>query len=262
MMKNGKKIIGIILTILIILLNVSCTKCDKNGEQEMSINNLSKEEVADGWQLLFDGESFDGWRGIGIDGVPTGHWKIDKGSIQKIASGNVPTREDGQPLKGGDLMTKKTFKNYELKFEWKISEAGNSGVKYNVIEEFSIKNGSANALGYEYQVLDDEKHIDNLNPTHRTGSLYDIIEAKETFLKPVGEYNTAKIVFNESLIEHWLNGKKVLEANTASPEFDSLYQKSKYHIYKDFTLHKDAHIVLQDHGNDCWYRNIKIKIIN
>jgi hypothetical protein len=159
-------------------------------------------------------------------------------------------------------MTKDTFQDFELRFEWKISEVGNSGVKYNVSEEVSIKNGSSHALGYEYQVLDDVKHSDNLNPTHRTGSLYDLIEAKGKSLKPVGEYNTARIIFKGTHGEHWLNGTKVVEFDTDTPEFDSLFQKSKYYKYPDFMVHKNAHIVLQDHGDDCWYRNIKIKVLN
>ncbi|NOX64787.1 MAG: DUF1080 domain-containing protein [Chlorobi bacterium] len=261
-MKKISKNVKIFFSVFIFLtLFISCSQNSKKVEKPTGPNTLTKAEIADGWQLLFDGKSFDGWRGIGIEGVPEGHWKIIDGAIQKIASGDVPTRPDGQPLKGGDLMTKKTYKDFELKFEWKISPGGNSGVKYNVIEEISIKNGWTSALGYEYQVLDDEKHSDNLNPTHRAGSLYDMIEAKGKTLKPVGEFNTARIVFVGNHLEHWLNGKKVVEADTDTPEFQELFQKSKYHNHPDFTVHKDAHIVLQDHGNDCWYRNIKIKII-
>ena len=254
--------IMIVSSILIVfLLLTNCGECNSKVEKLSGPNTLTKEEIADGWQLLFDGKSFEGWRGIGIDGVPEGHWKIENNAIRKIASGDVPTRADGQPLKGGDLMTKKTFKNFELKFEWKISEAGNSGVKYNVIEEESIKNGWTSALGYEYQVLDDDKHSDNLNPTHRSGSLYDMIESKGKVLKPVGDFNTSRIVFNENHLEHWLNGIKVVEADTDTPVFEELFQKSKYNKHADFTVHKDAHIILQDHGNDSWYRNIKIKVL-
>lgn len=261
-MKKSIKNVMIVSSLLIMFLLL--TNCgEKKSEAEMPIgpNTLTKAEIADGWQLLFDGKSFDGWRGIGIDGVPEGHWKIVDGAIQKIASGDVPTQADGQPAKGGDLITKKTYQNFELKFDWKISEGGNSGVKYNVNEEYSIKNGYTGALGYECQVLDDEKHSDNLNPTHRSGSLYDMIEAKGKTVKPVGEYNSAKIVFNGNKIEHWLNGTKVVDANTDTPEFEELFKKSKYNNKKDFTVHKNASIVLQDHGNACWYRNIKIKVL-
>jgi len=261
-MKKVMKNLVIVLNLAIMFFLVtSCGEKKSEVEKPVGPNALTKAEITDGWQLLFDGKSFDGWRGIGIEGVPEGHWKIVDGAIQKIASGDVPTQADGQPVKGGDLITDKTFQNFELKFEWKISEAGNSGVKYNVDESVSIKNGSTGALGYEYQVLDDDKHSDNLNPTHRSGSLYDMIESKGKVLKPVGEYNSAKVVFNGNIIEHWLNGKKVVEANSDTPEFEELFKKSKYHNKKDFTVHKNGSIVLQDHGNDTWYRNIKIKIL-
>jgi hypothetical protein len=261
-MKRTTKNISVVLIVIIsLLLFTNCREEKDSIEKPVGPNTLTKAEVADGWQLLFDGKSFDGWRGIGTTEVPKGHWKIVDGQIQKIASGDVPTKADGQPVKGGDLITKKTFKNFELKFEWKISEGGNSGVKYNVDESISIENGWTGALGYEYQVLDDDKHSDNLNPTHRSASLYDMIESKGKTLNPVGEYNSAKIVFNNNILEHWLNGKKVVEINTDTPEFEELFKKSKYHNHPKFTVHKDAHIVLQDHGNDCWYRNIKIKIL-
>lgn len=262
MKKTIKNLLALSSILTMLLLLVNCGECDSKVEKPTGPNTLTEAEIADGWQLLFDGKSFEGWRGIGIEGVPEGHWKIVDGSIQKIASGDVPTKADGQPVKGGDLISKKTYQDFELMFEWKISEGGNSGVKYNVNEAISVENGWTGALGYECQVLDDDKHSDNLNPTHRSGSLYDMIEAKGKTVKPVGEYNSAKIVFNENIIEHWLNGNKVVDANTDSPEFEELFQKSKYRDKTDFTLHKNAHIVLQDHGDACWYRNIKIKKLN
>ena len=248
--------------LLIIFSLFFIASCSSNSEenQELELHNkLTEKEIAEGWELLFDGKTFNGWRGIGIEGVPEGHWKIEDGTIRKIESGDVPTLPDGQPKKGGDLMTDREFNNFELRFDWKISEAGNSGVKYNVVEEVSIKNGSTGALGFEYQVLDDEKHSDNLNPTHRSASLYDLIEAKGKSVKPVGEFNSAKIIFNGNHGEHWLNGVKVVEFDTDTPEFAEFFKKSKYHKHEDFVKHKVAHIILQDHGNDCWYRNIKIK---
>lgn len=258
-----KRLFAISISILIIFGCSSQNKdTNKSDDQTKANNTLSKEEIAEGWQLLFDGKSMNDWRGIGIEGIPTGHWKIENGAIRKIASGNVPKMSDGQPQKGGDLISKETFKNYELKFEWKISEAGNSGVKYNVVEENSLKGGSKNALGFEYQVLDDEKHSDNVNSSHRSAALYDLIATKGAVTLPIGKYNAAKIVFNKNHGEHWLNGVKVVEYELDSPEFDKLFKKSKYRDIADFTKHQIAHIVLQDHGNDCWYRNIKIRTLD
>lgn len=242
------------------LASCTCNKEKNNNTNEP--NTLTKAEIADGWELLFDGKSFDGWRGIGIKGIPEGHWKIENNAIKKISRGNVPTQADGQPAKGGDLITDQTFENYEFKFDWKISKAGNSGVKYNVIEEVSIGWGSTGALGYEYQVIDDVNHPDNLNPTHLAASLYDMIQSKGGVAKPVGEFNTSRIVFNNKHGEHWLNGVKVVEYDIDSPEFNALYQKSKYAKHENFTNHKIARIVLQDHGDNCWYQNLKIKKLN
>ncbi len=257
-----RKIQFAILLIISLLIVVGCSNEKTDGVKPIGPNELTKQEAADGWILLFDGKTFNGWRGIGIKGIPEGHWKIEDNSIRKIASGDVPVIEDGQPLKGGDLITKETFKNFELSFEWKVGNASNSGVKYNVDEQYSIDNESTSALGYEYQVLDDSNHSDNVNPTHRAGSLYDLIEAKNKILKPVGEFNTAKIVYNENHIEHWLNGKKVVETDTDSPEFAEYFKNSKYFKHETFNVHKDARIILQDHNDDCWYRNIKIKILD
>ncbi|MCP5064224.1 MAG: DUF1080 domain-containing protein [Ignavibacteriae bacterium] len=261
MKKVAKNFLLLSSIVIMLLVLTNCGESKSKLEKPVGPNVLTQEEIAEGWELLFDGKTFNGWRGIGIENIPEGHWKIENGAIQKIASGDVPTKADGQPVKGGDIITKETFQNFELKFDWKISEGGNSGVKYNVDEKISIENGWTGALGYECQVLDDDKHNDNLNPTHRAGSLYDMIESKGKVLNPVGKYNSARIVFNGNKLEHWLNGKKVVEAYTDSPEFEEIFQKSKYHKHSEFTVHKNAHIVLQDHGDDCWYRNIKIKKI-
>jgi len=140
-------------------------------------NTLTETEQAAGWQLLFDGQTFDGWRGLGRDSIPTEHWTIENGSIRKVASGEVATAPDGQPLEGGDIMTAGTYRDFELTFDWKVSPGANSGVKYNVSEEMSTASppGYA-ALGFEYQVLDDELHPDAQNgPTRIASALYDLV---------------------------------------------------------------------------------------
>lgn len=238
------------------------SKCETKATAPM-VNTLSAQEKADGWELLFDGKTLNGWRGIGIKGIPKGHWDVVDGCIHKIGKKDVPRQADGQPVKGGDLITDTTFNNFILYFEWKISKGGNSGVKYNVIEEVSIKNGWTGALGYEYQVIDDINFPGELTPKHQAAALYDMIAPnKEKVLKPVGEFNTSKIVFIGDHGEHWLNGKKVVEYDINTPEFRELFKKSKYHEHKDFAKHKIASIVLQDHGDECWFRNIKIKRVN
>jgi len=226
-------------------------------------NTLTAAERRDGWQLLFDGSTFDGWRGLGYDSVPTAHWMIDDGAIRKIPKGQVPRQADGQPAVGGDLMTKDTFRDFELAWDWKISRAGNSGVKYNVSEEISMAAAPNHAaLGFEYQVLDDSLHEDNKVPSHRAGALYDLIPPNDTkTLKPVGEWNTSRLVFRGNHGEHWLNGTKVVEFDLGTPRMDSALAQSKYKSIRNFAQRRAGHIVLQDHGDEVFFRNIKIRVL-
>lgn len=253
------------------MLSIGVAACTSEGgasegeastEQEAtSPNTLTDAEREAGWTLLFDGESFDGWTGLGREAIPEGHWVIEDGAIRKIDSGEVPTAEDGQPLEGGDIMTEATYRNFEFAFEWKASEVGNSGVKYNVSESLSTTHDPPYAaLGFEYQVLDDDRHPDGEEADHRSSALYDLIAANEQkALRPVGEWNTARIVLDGSHGEHWLNGEKVLEYDLESARFDSLFAASKYADIEGFRTRRAGHIVLQDHSDDFWFRNIKIR---
>lgn len=233
-------------------------------ERSQAPNTLTDREKAEGWRLLFDGRTFAGWRGLGRPDVPRAHWAIEDGAIKKIPTKDVPLQKDGQPLAGGDLMTVDTFGDFELSFEWRISPGGNSGVKYNVSEEMSKANSPGTAaLGFEYQVLDDDLHADAKNGPNRTaGALYDLIgpDPASKRLRPVGEYNSARIVFVGNHGEHWLNGAKVLEYDLGTPRFADLLAKSKYKAIKGFADRRKAHLVLQDHTDAAWYRNIKIRI--
>jgi hypothetical protein len=231
------------------------------GDPAFLSNRLTLEEQGDGWRLLFDGKTFNGWRGLGYDTVPTAHWKIENGTIRKLADGQVPRLPDGQPAAGGDLMTRNTFRDFELTWEWKISRAGNSGVKYNVSEEISMANAPNHAaLGFEYQMLDDNLHEDNKVPSHRAGALYDLIPPNgNKVLKPVGEWNSSTIVFRGNHGEHWLNGQKIVEFELGTPVMDSLLAKSKYRDIKGFGEKRAGHIVLQDHVDEVFFRSIKIR---
>ena len=218
----------------------------------------------DGWQQLFAGGSFSGWRGIESESIPSGHWSLDDGVLRKIASNDVPTAADGQPLVGGDIMTVETFQDFELRFEWKVAPAANGGVKYNVSQRLSVSNEPKSAaLGFEYQVLDDDLHPDALNgPTRQAAALYDMIPPDPSrVLRPVGEFNEARIVFVGGHGEHWLNGVKVLEYQVGSDRFDELLAKSKYAPVEGFADLRAGHIVFQDHGDDVWFRNIEIRAI-
>lgn len=242
-----------IVILLILFLLICCSREE--------LNQLTAAEKAEGWILLFDGHSFSGWRGLGQAGFPEEHWTIENGAIKKIPSSEVPRQADGQPIQGGDILTINTFQDFEMVWEWKISPAGNSGIKYNVSEEMSTAYPPDHAaLGFEYQILDDEKHPDGLKtPMFQAGSLYNLVGPMNKRLKPVGEYNSARIVFHGNHGEHWLNGKKILEFNLDTPEFKALLAKSKYHKYPNFAQKRKGHIVLQDHTDAVWYRNIKIR---
>ncbi len=233
-------------------------------QQEVPPNTLTAAEKAEGWRLLFDGSTFAGWRGLGRDGIPAGHWIVEEGAIRKVASGAVPTAPDGQPLQGGDLMTVETFDAFDLRLEWKVAPGANSGVKYNVSEALSTSMPPVHAaLGFEYQVLDDERHPDARNGPNRTAAaLYDLVPpgAGKT-LRPVGQYNEARIVFRGGHGEHWLNGEQVVAYDLGSAVFDALLAASKYASIPGFADRRAGHLVLQDHGDDVWFRNLKIRLL-
>ncbi len=256
----------IVLVIPFLLLFGACGQ-DKPVDPEsfsvVDLNTLTAEEKAAGWELLFDGKTFSGWRGIGLENIPEGHWTIEDEAIKKVPSGKVPLQEDGQPLEGGDIMTTETFENFELYLEWKIVPAGNSGIKYNVSADKSVSNPpSHGALGFEYQILDDDLHPDGQRGGLYTASaLYDLVEPLGKTLKPVGEFNSMRILLQGQHGEHWLNGTKVLEYEMDTDEFKALFAKSKYKNYAGFADKRSGHIIIQDHTSAAWFRNIKIRKI-
>jgi hypothetical protein len=228
-----------------------------------SPNTLSTAEVAAGWRLLFDGRSFAGWRGLGYDTVPTHHWRIAHGTIERLPSAEVTKPADGRPDTGGDLMTVETFQDFELVFDWRVGDASNSGVKYNVSEELSLKHGSDHAaLGFEYQILDDSLAEDNVLPSHRAGALYDLVAPNDLKrVAPVGQWNTGRIVLRGNHGEHWLNGKKILDFDLGTPAMDSTLASSKYRSIIGFAERRAGHIVLQDHDGEVYYRDVKVRVL-
>lgn len=240
-------------------------------EQETETQAVSAAENIEntGWMSLFDGESLDGWRGLGRDDVPEGHWVVEDGTIRKVASADVARAADGQPVTGGDLLYDRQFENFELSFEWKVSPGANSGIKYNVSEEMSVSHRPQYAaLGFEYQILDNDEHPDAGNDPNRwAAGLYDLIPpGSDAQLQPVGEWNTGRIIFNGNRGEHWLNGNRVLEYELGTHMMNRLLKTSKWGelgddtYIPDFGTRKHAgYIVLQDHGDDVWYRNIHIR---
>ena len=245
---------------LFVILTTGChsrTTVDKQDSK--GINILSDEEIREGWILLFDGKTLGGWRGFGLDKAPEG-WVVEEGMIKILPKTDWPRQADGQPILGADLITVETFTDFELTWEWKLEARGNSGVKYNVSEELSMAYPPKGcALGFEYQMMDDNS-ISGRSMHNSTGSLYDLVPpaAEKTYLPP-GEFNSSRIVFVGNRGEHWLNGAKTAEYELGTSAFDSLLNNSKFKDIPGFAEKKSGHIVLQDHAEEAWFRNIKIR---
>jgi cytochrome c len=215
-------------------------------------NTLTKEEENEGWKLLFDGKTTKDWRNFKNNNIGTA-WKVSDDALHLDTS----KKEDGHTVGGGDIVSVGEYENYELSIEWKIQTCGNSGVIFNVQEGAS--HAAAWHTGPEMQVLDNSCHPDAKIIKHRAGDLYDLISCKTETVKPAGEWNQAKIISNKGHYEFWLNGVKTVEFTMHTPEWDKLVAGSKFKNMPDFGKFSKGHISLQDHGDQVWYRNIKIK---
>ena len=196
------------------------------------------------WRVLFDGTSLDAWRGYKTDKVPSG-WRIADGLLVKDAS-------------VGDIVSKDEFGDFELELEWKIGEAGNSGIFYRGTEEYDHIYWSAP----EYQLLDDIKAADNKTRLTCAGAAYALYPSPAGHLKPVGEWNRTRIIAKGSHVEHWLNGVKLLEYELWSPDWEARVKSSKFAMYPNFGRAKKGHIGLQgDHSGALAFRNIRVREI-
>ncbi len=210
---------------------------------------LTAAEQTAGWRLLFDGTTTRGWRGFKTPEFPLRGWMVEEGCLKHVASG-------GQPASGGgDIITIQTFNDFELRFEWKIAPGGNSGVKYLVTED---RDGP---IAHEYQVIDDAKHPDaKIGPNRATAALYDVIAAPANKpLKPAGEFNQGRILLSGTHVEHWLNGVKVIEYELGSSALKAAKAQSKFKDVPGWEDKLKGHILLQDHGDEVWFQNIKIR---
>jgi hypothetical protein len=205
-----------------------------------------------GWVSLFDGQTLNGWHSFGKTTAGSA-WSADSGTIHL----NSATKKTDSAA-GGDLVTDDSYQNFDLKLEWKISKAGNSGILFYVQDDKPTYQDSYKT-GPEMQVLDDERHDDRKTPSHRAGSLYDMIQATPGAVKPAGEWNTAEIVSNNGKLDFYLNGVHVVNTTIFDDNWKQMLAKSKFKEWPQFGTFTTGHIALQDHGNDVWYRNIMIK---
>jgi hypothetical protein len=220
------------------------------------VNTITPPEKKNGWQLLWDGKTTNGWRGAYKDHFPDKGWEIKDGTLSVLAANG------GESTNGGDIVTDKEYAAFDLQFEFRISDTANSGIKYFVTE---AENNAGSAIGLEYQVLDDDKHPDAKLGTggNRTmGSLYDLIPSLKipAAKKKIGEWNAGRlVVYRDGRVEHWLNGYKVLEYQRGTQYYYALVARSKYEKWPHFGMAPKGHILLQDHGSNVSYRSIRIK---
>ena len=220
--------------------------------QEVNVlTNLEKEQ---GWQLLFNGRDFEGWRQCNGSTMPP-NWKIEDGTMKVfLAEG----KREGQGAGGDILYHPKKFKDFELSIDWKAGEKGNSGIFYYVQE---VPGKPIYFAAPEVQVLDNENATDNKIDSHLAGSLYDMIPCDPQTVHPAGEWNTVKIRVKDSEVTHTMNGVEVVKYTLWTPEWEELIQNSKFKNFPGFTdgIAEEGYIGLQDHGYTIWFRNIKIR---
>ena len=209
---------------------------------------LSAAERAEGWRLLFDGATTKGWRGFKKPAFPVRGWAIESGTIKHLASGGAPSPDSG------DIITTDVFDDFDLRFEWRVVPGANSGVKYFVTED------REGPIAHEYQVIDDERHPDaKIGVERQTAAFYDVLEPKDRKLKPAGEWNTGRIVATGPTVEHWLNGGRVLSFELDSPALRAAIADSKFKGVERFGKMHKGHILIQDHGDQVWYRAVRIR---
>ena len=216
-------------------------------------NSLSIEETNNGWQLLFDGKSTNGWHKYGNQTIGKA-WKVADGNLYLDAA----SKKDWQTAEGGDIVTAEEFENFHLKLDWKISPNGNSGIIFFVHED-SAKFKNTYNTGPEMQVLDNNGHPDAKIIKHRAGDLYDLISVSKETVKPVGEWNTAEIKSDNGDLRFFLNGEQVVNTTMWNDAWRTMIAGSKFKSMPGFGTYKKGKIALQDHGDNVWYRNIKIR---
>ncbi|MCB0487979.1 MAG: DUF1080 domain-containing protein [Cyclobacteriaceae bacterium] len=240
-----------ILLIALVFL-AGCSGKNQNESAESTESATTETQANEEWVSLFDGASLDGWRSYKSD-QPGSAWKIDDGAIV-LDDSNM---DGGAIVDAGNLMTVNEYENFEFSIEWKISPCGNSGIMFNVVADSTFQEPWH--TGPEMQVLDNTCHPDAKIIKHRAGDLYDMISCSTETVKPAGEWNEVRILSDQGKLKFWLNGENVVSADMRAPEWDAMVAQSKFKDLPYFGKARKGHLVLQDHGNKVWYRNIKIR---
>lgn len=232
--------------------------CALAARADEPLNQLTPAEAAAGWTMLWDGATSHGWRSARGPDFPANGWVMKDGILTVLSSGG---REGGV---GGDIITVARYSDFELKADFRITPGANSGIKIFVDPE--LNKGPGSSIGLEYQILDDALHPDaklGRDGNRTMGALYDLYPpAKDKHVSPMGEWNSALIISNGPHVEHWLNGQKILEYTRFTPEFRQRVRESKFKVWPNFGELHEGHILLQDHGNEVSFRNIKIHLLN
>jgi hypothetical protein len=238
--------------LLLCALTMSATLFSQSNSID---NTISTDEAKEGWKLLWDGKTTFGWKSARTDSFPSKGWKIDNGVLKVLSA------KGAESANGGDIITTAKYKNFELQVDFRITTGANSGIKYFVNPD--LNKGPGSAIGCEFQILDDKVHPDaklGVKGNRTLGSLYDLIPASENKpFKGVGEWNRALIKVNGNHVEHWLNGVKVVEYERNNQMWRALVAYSKYKDWPAFGEAASGNILLQDHGDEVHFKNIKIK---
>ena len=235
-----------LVQILLIAALCTITVTDFNFSADTTVlaagNNTTQEDSP--WRLLLEGGSMDSWRGYQSNTAPEG-WQVVDGVLARVGA-------------GGDIITVDKFTNFELLFEWKLEEGGNSGIFFGVTEEGAVSWHS----GPEFQVLHNEGHPDGNSPITSAGSNFAVHPPTADVTRPIGQWNEARLIVNDGHVEHWMNGKHLLSYELGSADWHSRVTASKFVALPLYGKSLTGHIAIQDHGDPVWFRNMKIRVLN
>ena len=221
-----------------------------NNANDAMLNKLTPAEIKKGWKLLFDGSTLTGWKTYNRTDMATS-WGVKDGAIF------LDAKKGRSDIAKGDLVTLEDYADFEFYVEWKISDCGNSGIMYRIVEDPKYK--QPYLTGPEMQVLDNKCHPDAKIITHRSGDFYDVMASKTENVKPAGEWNSVRIIMKGYKLEQWQNGVRQIKLTLGSDEINAIVEKSKWKNQKDWGKARIGKIGLQDHGDAVWFRNIKIR---